>query len=374
MVCRFFGLIAQKLHHFVLPVSIPDLLDILSSNETFDGKIRQNLACRQEHNGRERNSLMKKILVKGAGVGGLTAAYELFTRGADITIAAPDDGFAGSASWYAGGMLAPYCERESAEQIIEDMGLEAMKWWDKALPGCVTHHGTLVVAPARDTAELDRFSARTKGHEKIGANKLGDLEPDLAGHFQQGLFYATEAHLDPRQALEILKNRLEQEGVCFIEPGEDEAHYDVIIDATGLARLPFDEELRGVRGEMLLVRTSDINLARPIRLLHPRIPLYIVPREDNLFMIGATMIESDSSGPITARSMMELLNAAYTLHPAFAKAEIVEIGVGVRPAYADNLPRVKKTENVISINGFYRHGYLLAPEMAIQAANMALND
>jgi len=87
-------------------------------------------------------------------------------------------------------------------------------------------------------------------------------------------------------------------------------------------------------------------------------------------MIGAAMIENDNPGLIIARSMMELLNAAYTLHPAFAEAEIMEIGVGMRSAYADNLPRVKRKDRVISINGFYRHGYLLAPEMAKQAADI----
>jgi glycine oxidase len=87
-------------------------------------------------------------------------------------------------------------------------------------------------------------------------------------------------------------------------------------------------------------------------------------------MVGATMIESDSCGPITARSMMELLNTAYSLHPAFAEAEIVETGTGMRPAYPDNLPRVITEGNTISINGLYRHGFLLAPAMAVQAADM----
>lgn len=338
---------------------------------------------------------MKKILIKGTGVGGLTTAYELFRQGADITIAAPKNALSGSASWQAAGMLAPYCECESAEQTVEDSGLEAIKWWDRTLPGLVTHNGTLVLAPVRDNAELDRFAARTKGHEEIGPEKLQALEPDLAGTFRRGLFYAREAHLDPRQVLQTLKNRLEQGGVPFITAGEEAAHhdfsadpkassslartwedtmhYDLIIDATGSAALACEPELRGIRGEMLLVRTAEVHFSRPVRLLHPRIPLYVVPRADNIFMIGATMIESNSAGPITARSMMEFLNAAYTLHPAFGEAEIVEAGIGVRPAYADNLPRIKRKGNVISINGFYRHGYLLAPEMAVQAARLALN-
>jgi len=106
-----------------------------------------------------------------------------------------------------------------------------------------------------------------------------------------------------------------------------------------------DDRLRGVRGEMLILRTPDVSLSRPVRLLHPRFPLYAVPRADMQFMIGATMIESQSAGPVTARSMMELLGAAYALHPAFGEAEIVETGVGVRPAAlpvatrATNTPR-----------------------------------
>ena len=57
-------------------------------------------------------------------------------------------------------------------------------------------------------------------------------------------------------------------------------------------------------------------------------------------MIGATMIESEHRGPMTVRSALELLSAAFALHPAFAEAEILEFGADVRPAFSDNLPHV----------------------------------
>jgi glycine oxidase len=122
---------------------------------------------------------------------------------------------------------------------------------------------------------------------------------------------------------------------------------------------------------MMLLRSADVTLSRPVRLLHPRIPVYVVPRERGTFMLGATMIEADAAGPITARSMMELLNAAYALHPAFGEAEILETGVGIRPAYADNLPRVLRDRGEIVINGLYRHGFLLSPWTARRAADLA---
>ncbi len=308
-----------------------------------------------------------RILVKGAGVAGLTAAHELLARGGDITVLDPRRDTSATASWYAGGMLAPYCERESADEQVLELGLKAAAWWEAALPGSVMRNGTLVLAPARDIRELDRFGSRTSGFAHVDAQELAHLEPDLEGRFRRGLFFKEEAHLDPRRALTMLAEKLAASGVRLVS-GEADGAFDVIVDCTGYCATKPD--LRGVRGEMLVLQTRDVSLARPVRLIHPRFPVYIVPRADHIFMVGATMIESDAAGPITARSMMELLNAAYSLHPAFGEAAILETGVGVRPAYADNFPRVEREGNVVSINGLYRHGFLLAPAMAIQAAAM----
>jgi glycine oxidase len=69
---------------------------------------------------------------------------------------------------------------------------------------------------------------------------------------------------------------------------------------------------------------------------------------------------------------MELLNAAYALHPAFGEARLFETGAGVRPAFANNLPRALRTGQTITINGLYRHGFLLSPALAAEAADLAL--
>ncbi len=313
-----------------------------------------------------------KVLIRGAGVTGLTLAHELSSRGADVTVVDARRQIAGNASWQAGGMLAPWCERESAEEAVLTLGRGAADWWDAALPGHVMRNGTLVVAAARDMAELDRFGRRTSGYSAIDAETIAALEPDLEGSFVSALFFNEEAHLDPRQALLGLQQKLARMGVRF-EFGYGAVHRpsaDVEADCTGITGQLTG--LRGVRGEMLILRTSEVTLARPVRLLHPRIPVYVVPRSGNLFMVGATMIESDAAGPITARSVMELLNAAYALHPAFGEAELVETGTGIRPAFADNLPRVEREGNTIRINGLYRHGFLLAPAMAVKAAAMIL--
>lgn len=316
-----------------------------------------------------------RILVKGAGVMGLTAALEIARRGLSVDIHDTAAKVGHGASWYAGGMLAPWCERESADEAVVRLGCSALDWWDEATPGLVVRNGTLVVAPARDKSELARFAARTSQHRSVNEEEIAALEPDLGGRFRHGLFFEREGHLDPRLAIVALQQRLMPMGVAFHLGGEpiSETVFDRIVDCTGHAQLGSLEKLRGVRGEMLYLATPDIALSRPVRLLHPRIPLYVVPREPGRFMVGATMIETEDAGPISVRSMMEFLNAAYALHPSFAEAKIVETGTGIRPAFPDNLPSVTRSGNTLFINGAHRHGFLLSPAMAIKAADSLEN-
>ncbi|HEX2529648.1 MAG TPA: glycine oxidase ThiO [Geminicoccus sp.] len=307
------------------------------------------------------------IVVMGAGVAGLTAALALAERGHDVDVLEQGPGLGlASCSRYAGGMLAPWCERESAEQIVADLGQEALSYWPRVHPQTV-QRGSLVVAPRRDERELDRFARRTSHFRPLSGTELGELEPDLGGRFGRALFFPDEAHLDPRQALQSLASRLQEQGVVIrfgVDARQHLAAADRVIDCRGLAARDHLADLRGVRGEMLILRCPEISLQRPVRLLHPRFPLYIVPRDDGHFMVGATSIESGDRTRVTVRSAVELLNAAYTLHPAFGEAEIVELGADARPAFPDNLPRVRQIGRTLYLNGLYRHGFLLAPVLA----------
>lgn len=296
--------------------------------------------------------------VLGAGVAGLCVATALVERGAEVEVIDPDPDPTG-ASWYAGGMLAPYCEGEAAPERVVLAGQAAFEWWNARVPG-VVQMGTLVVAPSRDRAELDRFARATRGHDWVDP---GTLEPDLAGRFARGLHFPSEAHLDPRAATAALCARLSASGADLLF-GTQSTPRGQIIDCRGLAARDTLPELRTVRGEMLVVETHDVSLARPVRVLHPRFPCYIVPRGEGRFMIGATMVESDCDAPVTARAMMELLSAAYVLHPAFAESFIVETGAGLRPSLPDNVPAVMHREGRIFVNGLYRHGFLMAPALA----------
>src|ERR1700678_2236771 len=93
-----------------------------------------------------------KVTVIGAGVAALATATALVERGAEVTILERSAEMGGNASWLAGGMLAPYCEGESAPASVVELGQGAIDWWDSRVPG-LTRGGTLVVAPPRDISE-----------------------------------------------------------------------------------------------------------------------------------------------------------------------------------------------------------------------------
>ncbi|MCC5992858.1 MAG: FAD-dependent oxidoreductase [Rhodobacteraceae bacterium] len=308
---------------------------------------------------------MAEVTIIGAGVAGLCAAWECSKAGLHPRLIDRwgEPGPHGC-SWWAGGMLAPSCEGAVAEPAIVAHGQRAATFWAEVTP--VARRGSLVVALDRDTSELARFGRRTTGHTLI-ADGLHQLEPDLHG-LKQALFFAEEAHLDPRAALSDLVAALAERDI-EVETG-DAAPDQIdgpVIDARGMAAdLP---GLRAVRGEMAVLNAPDIALTRPIRLLHPRHPLYIVPRGDGVYMLGATQIESADRRGVSARSLLELLSAAYALDARFAEAELLETGADLRPAYPDNVPRVTVRGRVLHLNGLFRHGYLMAPALAAQAVD-----
>jgi glycine oxidase len=320
---------------------------------------------------------MTEVTIIGGGVAGLCVARTLLDCGVGVVLVDRHNDIGPHAcSWWAGGMLAPFCEGESAEEPVVRLGREAADWWE-AKTGAVHRCGSLVVSSMRDTADLARFARRTTGFRQVSGAEISDLEPDLGGRFTKGLFFESEAHLAPRRALARLRASLLADGAVFVQEDADPDRYaqrGLTIDCRGFQARDRLGDLRGVKGEMLVLSCPDVSISRPIRLLHPRVPLYLVPRGDGVFMLGATMIEGQAGKYVTARALLELLSAAYALNPAFGEAEVLEIGVDSRPAFPDNLPRIRRNGNLIRANGLFRHGFLLAPALARMVADLIIDN
>lgn len=324
-------------------------------------------------------NVQRNIAVIGAGVMGLCAAHVLSRAGHQVALYEKRPLPARNASFLAGGMLAPYSEIEHMPPVWVQAGLAGiMAWYDILGPHArfaeFAQRGSLLIAHDEDRYMLDRFKTHLPESETcqpVGEDDIARLEPQIAERFSSGIFLDEEAHLHPQKTMTAL---LDATDFTFYQTEADPRYladdYEFVIDCRGDGALQDDRALRGVKGELAIVRNEEFYIERPVRLMHPRYPLYLVPRRGNIFMIGATVIEAGEDEQVSVRSGLELLSALYSLHPSFGDAQLLDICAGIRPAYEDNLPHIKTRDNIISCNGLFRHGFLLAPVMAECVAYM----
>jgi len=336
---------------------------------------------------------MQHYLIIGSGLIGRLLAWRLIRLGHRVDILSKDD-FTGSdsAGYVAASMVSPATEAVNTEAAVKDIGLESLRLWPQwlsELPEAVFYqdNGTLVVAHAGDKAEQDRFIRRAQhvltDDDFIALNQqqLADESADLAQNFDSALFFEHESCLDNRQLYHVLEKVLTTSPLCRWQQceavdtvsetviaklsqkyfSEDSAQYTDTIDCRGNGAKQDIKHLRGVRGEVIRVHAPEVNLKHAVRLLHPRYPLYLAPRANNEYVLGATVIESDDMSEVSVRSGLELLSALYSLHNGFSEARVLEMTAHCRPATTDNMPMVKRTSWGFHINGFYRHGYLFSP-------------
>ena len=334
-----------------------------------------------------------KIGIAGGGLLGRLLAWHCLREGHSVSLFE-----AGSltqcpgAARTAAGMLSPLSELAESEHLVYEMGKKALSFWPRwlsDLEGKVDYaeSGSVILAHQQDAALLREFSERLDFHlgdartyRWLNSKELREVEPDLAP-FHEALYLPPEAHLDNRSLLDRLLAEIQRlGGNCFEhcsvtcnavgEVVSESGRYcfDRVLDCRGVGA--GQDGLRGVRGEVLWVETAEVTLQRPVRLMHPRYRLYIVPKPGNQFVIGATEIESEDLSPMSLRSNLELSSALYSINPAFAEARVIEMDVNLRPAFANNLPQIQDDGRMLSVNGLYRHGYLLAP--AVVEATLSL--
>lgn len=333
-----------------------------------------------------------RIGIAGAGLMGRMLAWQCLRAGHQVSLYDPDTVVGEHcAGRVAAAMLAPFSEVVGCERQLFDWGLQSMELWpglleqlhrDSGREVAFQRRGSLVVAHPQDQGDLQHFNQRLRScipdqldqFECIGRPQLAELEPTLAERFDQATFLSAEGCLDNWALLDNLAIAIEslggewhcgvaveEVGLGTLQVEGQTIAFDRVIDTRGVGARAQLQGLRGVRGEVLWVQAPAVQLSRPVRLMHPRYQLYIAPKPGHRYVIGATEIESDSMDPITVRSSLELQSALYSVDTGFAEASILKAYAHCRPAFNDNLPRIEIDQARMSINGLYRHGYLLSP-------------
>ncbi len=330
-----------------------------------------------------------RIAIAGYGLLGRLLAWRLAFKGYKVSVyEAGDITNSPAAAFTAAGMVAPASEVVSADTSLYELGIFALTTWPQWLQelagtegeDCYHPSGSLLVTHPQDFSELLQFEqtlARKLNERaqcvRLTAEDLQKRAPDLNPVFGRALYLADEAHVDNHQLLALLHRQLLSLGGEIVDKtpvqvasrqiitSTESFHFDCVIDCRGLGAKSALPQLRGVRGELLRLHCPQVKLPCPVRLMHPRYQLYVVPKPAQQFVIGATQIESEDTSPVSLQSTLELGSALYTLVPAFAEARVLNAEVNLRPAFNDNKPRIHRRAGLLCANGLFRHGYLLAP-------------
>ena len=355
---------------------------------------------------------MARIGIAGAGVLGRLLAWQLGRAGHAVTVFDPAPGpqapatgslaqrSAHAAGFTAAGMLSPIAELDNAGPAMARLGWRSLALWrgianDLRGAGCsaplFAQHGSLLLAHGADLGTASRVLSRLQAATTLAAElpapqpldraSLATLEPAVKPGMHAWLLPG-EAQVMSRDMLTALAAYAPNvhwcwgERVARVDPDQiiladgDVLLFDLSIDTRGVGARP-GMPVRGVRGEVVWLHAPGVRLQRPLRLLHPRHRVYIVPRPGDLFVVGASEIESEDRSPVSLSSAVELMAAAQSVLPELTEARIVHLETNLRPALPDNEPRIEHREGLLRINGLYRHGWLLAPSL-VQDALAAL--
>lgn len=364
-----------------------------------------------------------RVAIAGAGVLGRLLAWHLARQGHEVEVFDPAGGPQApplgstapqpvAAGHTAAGLLSPLAELDHADPALAALGWRSIACWrdvartlaPQAPDALVRVQGSLLVAHHGDLGAALRVMVKLRSAsdadpqtwpapEIVPAAELRVMEPELTSGLSAWRLPG-EGQLEPRLLLEALaaqatgvqwrwgrRVRHVQAGLLQLDGG-DRIGCDLAVDVRGLGAreqapgVTSDPvlALRGVRGEVVWLHAPGVALNRPLRLLHPRHRIYVVPRAGKHVVVGASEIESEDRSPVSLRSAVELMAAAHSVLPALAEARIVHLDANLRPAWPDHRPRIESSPGLLRITGLYRHGWLLAPALVEDALAQALQE
>jgi glycine oxidase len=345
------------------------------------------------------------IVIIGAGLIGLSAAYELAKRGAEVRVVEANDS-AASASWAGAGRLAPFTDSEGEDEQEEFLAtaLGTYQVFVKELhkrtgiDPYLRIDGIIEVAHDEFTAVRlrDRVAAlvaRGIHAHWFESDEARGIEPALGPATVGASLIEDEGQIDSRYLGRALRAacvdvgvRLEEQTgpvaleadaarVLGVRAGANFVAAETVVNAAGawagaLAGVPPHVRIPiiPVKGQMLVVATP-----RPLLKRLVSVPgAYVIPRTDGSVLIGETVEDAGFDVAVDPAAIERLRETAVRAIPALGDLAISETWAGLRPRSPNGRPFIGETalDGYFVASGHYRNGILLAPATALAIANV----
>ncbi len=340
---------------------------------------------------------MYDAIVVGGGIVGMSIAYHLVcAKAKTLLVDRLDDGRATDAG--AGILSAPTYSGPSEAWF--KLGIEASAYYPVLIEQLLAKQdgetgyspcGKLTVAVSAD--EIEPFEqAQSRIFERqqrrglplpedlyeVSADEACTLFPPL-GPVHKALYYRTAARVDGRLLTRALRRAAEQRGLTVEQASvgnlvlDDTRVTGVVADGTSFsaARIAiaggawsrtFGDQL-GVQIPIEPQRGQIIHLSLPGKdtadwpIVNAFRDHYMVPWPDGRVAAGATRESGSGFSPhTTAAGVRQVLDEALRVAPGLARAQILEVRVGLRPVSADTLPVLGTVPDIAGIYVATGHG------------------
>jgi D-amino-acid dehydrogenase len=368
------------------------------------------------------------VAIAGGGLVGLSLAYELASRGAQVTVI--DAGYPGRATDAGAGILAP--DTHPTTELF---------WWEMT-HGAGAHYPLLLERLRSDGVDTEPSGYATCGLLSVGRReseenwfgpfaervisraegRVSEISLDAAvalfpplGPAHRVLHYPGAARIDGRGMADALRQGALARGVRFVsgavcgvraEGGmgggagpkggtrqvrqmqrvQIDGHDDLTCGALAVAggawsasigeRLHCALPITPTKGQIVHLATAEESGAWPI--VQPLLTHYLVPWPGGRVACGGTFEPGAGfSATVTAAGLHELLRECLAVAPGLADASYLHTRVGLRPTSPDDRPvlgPVPGWSNVWVATGHGANGLLLGPYSSKLLAEQILQD
>ena len=328
---------------------------------------------------------MVDVTIRGAGIFGLSIAWECLRRGAGVRVVDPH-GVGAGASGGVMGALAPHVPEnwndKKAFQLASLLAAQAL-WADVEAAGGLSagyartgrwqplaDAQALELARAREitAAELWRGAARW---QVVRAEEAGDWAPMSPTGWL--VHDSLSARMHPRAAGKALAAAIIARGGEIVREAEDAG---AVIWAAGVWDLErISARLgrvvgNGVKGQGAVLR-SDARAQAQIFADG----VHVVPHADGTVAVGSTAEREYDDPRSTDAQLDTVLEKALAAVPALRDAEVIERWAGVRPRARSRAPMLGVhpiCEGQFIANGGFKIGFGMAPGVARVMADLVL--
>lgn len=346
------------------------------------------------------------IVVVGAGIAGLSLAYELCQRGAKVVILEADRIAAG-----ASGVATSYLEPRLGNTAMRSIERESMQRWSdyaghlEKLSGIAVgfrREGQLKIALQDDLKKFEKDltnrTAQNQPFSRLNAEDLQLLEPEISPQIAAAAYLPDVRWVTGKRVCQALASAIGEVGgeiregvrVTAIERQHHQLRIvtddavsliaDKIVLCTGMGAadisgLPEDiPNSRAVRGVNLIVDQS--HLASPLTHLIKHHRGNMCPRESNQLIVGTTYEAGETSLEPSADIVEFLYQNAEPILPRVRDLPLVKVTAGLRSKVGDGNLRLGRSVHEPQVYYSLSHGgagYLRAPVISDELAEFVLN-